>query len=230
MQAVPTDHAPNADLGTPLAPQERRVRLILLMIMLALVGLAYVSHSMVTTSGTSDLPVRDLAWIVPNKLMRSSQPQDIDFANLRDQFGIRGVVNLRRVESLEPNVVKSFGIAYLHVQIAPNMVPTPAQLAKIVAFLRRETAAGHAVLVHDENGRNPVTLVTALLGVLGGISSEAAVKRATVDRPRPHWTNEQVQAFDDVARVLRQPLYLPPTAHPTKKIGRRYGDVSNLRW
>jgi hypothetical protein len=219
-----------ADLGRPSTPQERRVRLVLLTIALALVVLAYVSRAVVTTTSTTHLPVRNLDWVVSGKLIRSSQPQDIDFANLRDQLSVRGIVNLRTTESLEPNVVKSFGMAYLHVSIAPNMVPTRRQLARIVAFLRRETSSHHAVLVHDENGRDPVTIVTAMLAVLHGVSSESAVEHAGVDRSRPRWTNDQVQAFDSLARALGEPVYLPPTFHQTKQIVSRYSDVGGLEW
>ncbi|HYI65840.1 MAG TPA: glycosyltransferase [Candidatus Limnocylindrales bacterium] len=222
-------------LGASPAPSgsERRLRYgVLALAILAVVGAFGVRVLQAPIS--ERLPaVRAAAWIVPNLVLRAAQPRDVDFVNLRDTYGVRGVVNLRSGGIVEEVVVEDLGLSYLSLTLPDRGAPGPSQLRRLVNYVSERALAGDVVLVHDETGTDRAPAVAILLDMLHGTPTDRAILRISSTTPEAldQLSTDQIIAINALADALGFEPYLPPGYEAPPDGGSlRYPNVEDLVW
>lgn len=103
--------------------------------------------------------------VVAGGLLVGAAPSDGDLRQLASEFGVRGIVNLSAPSVAEQAAAASLHQSYLYLPLPDEASPTWPQLRKLAGFMRRYTARGASVYVHDDvgGGRAMVTAVMLLL-------------------------------------------------------------------
>jgi hypothetical protein len=206
------DTTPAIGAGPAPSRRERRVRQVVLAVAVLVALFGLIARETFRKPPAERLPtVGNVAWVVNGVLMRGAQPRDIDLASLRDLFNIGGVVSLRRPDPVAKLAAHDFSLAFLSVPLTGRRAaPTPAQLAGIAGFIRRQEHRGRAVYIHDATGVEQAPAVAAMLLVARGASADDAVAAVT-DDPQ------------DVARYFRrwQLADIEALAHRVHVTGRR---------
>jgi len=217
-----------------MTPNERRVRVAVLLTVLLLLGAALLSRVALGTAPGERAPnVLNAAWVVGGTLLRGGQPRDIDFFTMRDVYGITGIVNFRPASRIERHVVEGFRLDYLHILPPARGAPREGQLRRLVSFLRSQEAKGGAVFIHDQGGLELVPTVAVMLEMLHGKQTLDAVRDAEGATPskRPLFTASQVAAINALARALSLDPYRPLgyglPAHAPPYV---YPNAEALRW
>jgi protein tyrosine/serine phosphatase len=157
-------------------------------------------------------PIRASYWVIQGELLAGAYPSAYDDAEARSKLGlfldagIRTFVDL--TEETEPlrdydDVLESVsaerGISCkrLRFGVRDRDVPTQDLLAKIVATIRDEIAAGRPVYVHCWGGIGRTGTIIGCWLVEAGLSGEEAIqkivdlRRAAGDRP---WQSPETEA------------------------------------
>jgi hypothetical protein len=211
----------------PLTRGERRVRRGVLLLAIALVLVVIAGRVLLPTHDR--LPaIPNAAWIVQDVALRSGQPSDLDFVNLRDLSRVGAVIDLQG-DALQGAVVGSFRMRYLSLRIAPGEAPTASQLAAVIAFIGPTLRAGGAFLVHDEFGLDPAPTVGIMLAMLHGQAPRDAVDQARAATPGLLLSATQLAAIAQLGAALSRPrLGLPGI--PTSPDPAPYVAVADLNW
>ncbi len=106
-----------------------------------------------------DLPgVRNFAEVAAHRLYRSAQPTAEEFRTLREQVGIKTVVNLRSAHSDLP-AAEAAGLRYIEIPFRP----WHAEPEDVVRFLQIVTdPANQPVLVHCQHGADRTGTMVAI--------------------------------------------------------------------
>lgn len=160
--------------------------------MLATLALALALAVALRVSGavTGDLPVLpelpEVAVVVPG-VIRASQPTEPDFVRLRDEYGVTAVVDVGGDDNSilstteEKAVVESLGMRHLGLDIDEQGLPPGEQVAALDDLLESTVAAPgerRLVLLHDETGRGPVLVASAVVELLSGSPLASALQHA----------------------------------------------------
>jgi hypothetical protein len=209
-----------ADLGSaawgltpPIEVRERKFRLRLLIGAVVLVGAAFVLRLQVLQDPGEQLPaVPHASWILRGQTLSGGQPRDLDLLNLRDLFGVSGVVNLRASGSIEGRTVRDFGMSYLWISVIPEHAPDLVEMDRIVSFVRAHAVSGDTVFIHDDLGLERVRPVGVMMLLADGVPLQTAVERVTGS------STMEVAGFtpEQQARVLR---YLEHLLYPGPVVG-----------
>ena len=99
--------------------------------------------------------IRNFAWTERGVLARGEQPPAESLRCLRDEKGIRAVVNLRLEGSGydEKAAVESLGMDYLSLPMEDDTAPSPEQVSQYLAFVDAHRRAGQPVYEHCAGGR-----------------------------------------------------------------------------
>jgi glycosyltransferase involved in cell wall biosynthesis len=232
---VPSDGAsvPAIGLGPAMAPKERRLRTAALVAALLLLAASLVARfALGSASGERAPNVLNAAWVMNGTLLRGGQPRDIDFFNMRDVYGVTGIVNFRPASRIERHVVAGFRLDYLWLRLPPGGAPRERQLRRLVSFLRAQKAEGGAVYIHDQGGLEHVPTVTVMLEMLHGKQTLEAVRDTEKATPseRPLFTTPQVTAINALARALSLDVYRPAGYRRSRNVRYAYRNVDHLRW
>lgn len=223
---------PALGAASAMSPRERTVRSSLLLLGLLAILAAFLARVALGSESEERVPTGlNAAWVVPGTLMRGGQPRDIDFVNMRDVFGITGVVNFREANRIERHVARGFRLDHLWLRVAPEGVPTNAQLRRLVRFLKAQKAKGGAVFIHDHGGLEEAPAVAVMLDMLHGKPTLEAVHDAREATPAdgPLFSAAQVGAINALADELGLEPYRPPNYTPGQT-RHRYPRAAELRW
>ena len=138
-------------------------------------------------SGFQLPPLPAAAQVSPG-LLRGGQPAELDLVLLRDDFGVRGVVDVDGASAEEQAVTAGLGMHLLEVTVG-EQGPSPQQLLELARFVRSETAAATdggrvgAVYLHDTTGTGPVLGVSAALLLLDHVPLRDVLNRLQSDGP-----------------------------------------------
>jgi hypothetical protein len=202
---------PDTPAFGPCAPSGWRRRIAVPLVLAALLGTALgIRASGVLGPGPADRslpPLPAVAGVAPG-LLRGGEPSDAEILRLRDDYGVRAVVDVDGMDVEETAVTRSLGLRTLQLTVADGRAPTAPDMLRLVRFLRSTVAArpgpGGAgmVYLHDLDGRGPVRIVAAMLQVLRGVPMSEVLDGLRADRARELTAAESL-ALDEVDRVRR---------------------------
>ena len=101
-------------------------------------------------------------------LVIGGAPGDADLQDLASGFRVDGVVNLDAPSVAEQATAASLGQGYLYLPLPQDASPTLAQLRVLARFMRRYTAGGDSVFLHDDVGGGRAVTTAAMLLLLRG--------------------------------------------------------------
>ena len=161
-------------------------------------------------------------------LVRSAQPDAVGLAKLRDDYGVRTIINLNERTTDEELVnAMALGIDYLPMPF-PTYSLSRLELVKVLAAVRQAEREGRApVLIHCRYGQDRTGITVGLYRVVvQGWDADRAIDDMQSKR---HWTHRVVirgydkllrEAEADRERWLRQidavgriPIVRPPTPY-----------------
>jgi hypothetical protein len=122
--------------------------------------------------------------VVTEGLLIGPSPSDGDLRQLASQFGVDGVVNLSAPSVGEQVTAASLHLAYLHLPLPDQASPTWPELRQLASFMRRYTAGGASVFVHDDVGGGRAVVTAAMLLLLRGQAWSAVSAELTPDALR----------------------------------------------
>jgi hypothetical protein len=141
----------------------RRGAVVLTLILLLGVAKVLVSKGVIQVSS----PRPAIQAIVPG-LFIGGTPSDSDLQNLADSYRVDAVVNLDAPSVAEQVTAASLHQGYLYLSLSPGMSPTTAQLRDLAGFMRKYTAKGNWVYLHDDVGGGRAVTTAAMLLLLRG--------------------------------------------------------------
>jgi cell division cycle 14/atypical dual specificity phosphatase len=128
----------------------------------------------------------DHFWAIPGRLGGGSHPaRHGDLAERLDALsglGYGAVLTLTE-DGLDPQVLKSAGLDWLHLPIPESGAPSQDQMARAVRFLEQSNRAGKAVFAHCFAGYGRTGVVVAGLMIAGGEDPRSAIARVRRLRP-----------------------------------------------
>jgi hypothetical protein len=157
----------------------RRVRLrrgAVVLTLILLLGLAKILISTGIIQVSSPRPA--VQAVVPG-LFIGGTPGDADLQNLADGYRVDAVVNLDAPSVAERATTASLHQAYLYLPLSPGTSPTSTQLRTLASFMRRYTARGSWVYLHDDAGGGRAVTTAAMLLLLRGETWSAASAEIT---------------------------------------------------
>lgn len=105
-------------------------------------------------------PLLNLGIIVPNRFIRSGQPDTDDLKNILPQ-GIKTIINLKRsVEKFEQQLADEFGVELVHIRMSADYPPTEAQLENYFSVLDRKSS--YPIWMHCQGGADRTGIMTAI--------------------------------------------------------------------
>ncbi|MGH7412037.1 MAG: dual specificity protein phosphatase family protein, partial [Candidatus Methylomirabilis sp.] len=130
-----------------------------------------------------------------------SRPLQEDLIFLKAQ-GIGAIVSVTE-RALDEEIVRSFGLRYLHLPVQDYHAPTLQQIEEFLGFL--EAAEGNgAVAVHCFAGQGRTGTLLACALVYLGMSAEEAIRFVRAKRRPSIDTLVQEQAIFDFAAMRRR--------------------------
>jgi protein tyrosine phosphatase (PTP) superfamily phosphohydrolase (DUF442 family) len=150
--------------------------------------------------------VPGFAWTDHGVIARAAQPSAASLACLHDA-GFAAVVNLRQDSPGfdERDVVEGLGMSYLHLPIADDTAPSPAQVSAYLAFVDAQRRAGAPVLSHCSGGRGRVGVMEGIYLLWKGWTTVEVLSRyvrsgAKIDCD--NGGNGQIQALHEIGLLL----------------------------
>jgi hypothetical protein len=181
--------SPPAVRAIGAATLPRRARLVRLGVLAGLVVLALGVRSAgllsPDPSGYQLPPLPAAAQVAPG-LLRGGQPAELDLVLLRDDFGVRGVVDVDGASAEEQAVTAGLGMRLLEVAVG-EQGPSPRQLLELARFARSAATAppsggrAGAVYLHDTTGTGPVLVVSAAMLLLDHVPLPEVLGRLRAD-------------------------------------------------
>lgn len=180
-----------AEIGEPRRPADLspaigasslfpgRVRLRLGTVVLALILLLGLAKLMVSAGVIQVSSLRPAVQAVAPGLVVGGAPSDADLEDLAADFRVRGVVNTDEPSVAEQVTAASLHQGYLSMPLPEDASPTRAQLHVLAGFLRRYTARGGRVYLHDDVGGGRAVTTAAMLLLLRGQSWPAVSAEMT---------------------------------------------------
>jgi hypothetical protein len=150
----------------PLSRRGRLWRGIVAVTLALLLGVAKLLVSLGIIQVSSPGPA--VQTVVPGLLIGGA-PSDSDLRDLAGGgYGVDGVVNLAAPSVAEQVTAASLHQGYLYLGLREGASPTWAQLHVLASFMRRYTAGGGSVYLHDDVGGGRAVTTVAMLLLLRG--------------------------------------------------------------
>jgi hypothetical protein len=172
----PAGLSPAIGAGGALPGRVRLRRGAVVLTLILLLGLAKVLVSTGIIQVSSLRP--DVQAVAPGLLIGGA-PSDADLQDLADGYRVDAVVNLDAPSVAEQVTAASLHQAYLYLPLSAGMSPAWAQLRVLVGFMRRYTARGGWVYLHDDVGGGRAVTTAAMLLLLRGQTWPAASAQMT---------------------------------------------------
>jgi protein tyrosine phosphatase (PTP) superfamily phosphohydrolase (DUF442 family) len=164
--------------------------------------------------------VYNLAWVVPNKLLRSgarvtggrwAKTGDDEavlkaYRGMQNRYPLSAVVNLRAEASEDAKAAESLGMAYLHLPIEDGHAPTPDQVTQFFAFLKQQEGV---TLWHCAAGVGRTGIFAGMLRLKDGWTTQAAAQEMFNMGLGYDAAAEHLPALNNFAQALGQPAYYP---------------------
>jgi hypothetical protein len=144
---------------------------IVLLLIMAKLG---VSHGIIKVR----TPIPPSRLVVAGLLVGAA-PSDGDLQQLAADFRVDGVVNLSVPSVAEQAAATSLHQGYLSLPLPAEASPSWPQLRRLASFMRRYTAGGASVLVHDDVGGGRAVVTAAMLLMLRGQAWPAVAAELT---------------------------------------------------
>jgi len=205
---------PALGAGEPLGWRSRTVRLAVLIGLVAVACLVRVTGVLHPGAADPALPPAPAVALVAPGVVRGSQPQDLDLVRMRDDYGIRAVVDLSGWSIEERAAARGLGLRMLVLPVPDRAPPSAADILTLVRFARPPGAARTGGLyLHDTTGRGPVVVVAAILRLLRGAALPTVLHQLSRDE-LADLSGQQLVALQDVDAVLhrRAPATAPYAA------------------
>jgi len=161
------------------APLPRHVRLWRGAVALTLILVLGLARLLVSVGVIQVSSLRPAVQTVAPGLDMGGAPSDADLQDLASGFRVDGVVNLDAPSVAEQATAASLGQGYLYLPLPEDASPTRAQLQVLARFMRRYTAGGDSVYLHDDVGAGRVVTTAAMLLLLRGQSWPAVSAELT---------------------------------------------------
>jgi hypothetical protein len=157
-------------------------------------------------------------------LLLGPAPSDSDLRQLASGFGVDGVVNLSAPSVAEQATAASLHQGYLSLPLPAEASPSWPQLRRLAGFLRRYTAKGRSVYLHDDVGGGRAVVTAAMLMLLRGQAWPAVSAKLTKGELKSLCDCQ----WRDLAR-LRSALH--PAGTPQRKLaGNPYAAARHDPW
>jgi atypical dual specificity phosphatase len=160
----------------------------------------------------------NFSYVIPGKLAGMARPgvaEELEGElSLLKRQGIDAIVSLTQ-EPLSAPVLHRQKFAYLHLPLPDFTAPTPAQIAKFVAFVRQQNDEHHAVAVHCGAGMGRTGTLLACYLVSLGESADEAVSSVRSIRPGSIETPEQEDCIRHYEASLRSGDSVSNAGRPT---------------
>jgi hypothetical protein len=182
---------------------------VLLALAALLAAALFVRASGVLRTGPTDRslpPLLGVAAVAPG-LLRGGEPSDAEMMRLRDDYGVRAVVDVDGMDVEERAVTRALGLRTHELLLTDRRPPTAGDIQGLLRFLRaapvgQPDGSGGVVYLHDLDGRGPVLVVAAILQLLRGDPLETVLD--AVDAPGGRGLPAaHVLALSEVDRALR---------------------------
>ncbi len=143
-----------------------------------------------------------VAWTEEGVVARGGQPDADEFGCLRAR-GFAAVVNLRAEapEFDEAAAVATAGMAYLHLPLADDTAPAPAQVSEYMAFVSRHAPT----FTHDSGGRGRAGVFDGIYLLWRGWPAAAVFERYIAFEAKidcANGGNGQIQALHEIGAAL----------------------------
>ena len=160
----------------PLPGHIRRRRGAVALTLMLVLGLARLLVSVGVIQVSSPRPA--VQTVAPG-LVIGGAPSDADLQDLASGFRVDAVVNLDAPSVAEQATAASLGQGYLYLPLPEDASPTRTQLQVLAGFMRRYTAGGRSVFLHDDVGGGRAVTTAAMLLLLRGQSWPAVSAEMT---------------------------------------------------
>lgn len=200
--------------GEPLRWRSRTVRVAVLIGLLAVASLVRVTGLLHPGAADPALPPAPAVALVAPGVVRGSQPQDLDLVRMRDDYGIRAVVDLGGWSIEERAAARGLGLRMLVLPVPDRAAPPVADVLTLVRFVHPPgVARAGGVYLHDTTGRGPVVVVATMLRLLHGAALPTVLHQFSRDE-LADLSGQQLVALQDVDAVVhgRAPATAPYAA------------------
>jgi hypothetical protein len=165
----------------PSSPVSGRVRLRRGTVTLALMLLLGLAKLLVSVGIIQVSSLRPAVQAVAPGLVIGGAPSDADLQDLAADFRVDGVVNLDGPSVAEQVTAASLHLGYLSMPLPQDASPPRAKLHVLLGFMRRYTAGGGWVYIHDDVGGGRAVTTAAMLLLLRGQNWPAVSAEMTTE-------------------------------------------------
>jgi predicted protein tyrosine phosphatase len=164
-------------------------------------------------------PELNLDWVTPALAVGGRLPPGCA-THLAGRLGIRAVVDVRVEDCDDERAYRAHGIEFLHLPTVDCCAVAQPMLDDGVAWVEPRLARGERVLVHCEHGVGRSALVALCVLVARGAAPLEALEMAKTARPRVSPSPEQLAAFAEWVRRLRERTRAPLEVPSVDALGR----------
>ena len=131
----------------------------------------------------------DVSWI-NGQIAVSGAFMDEDIPRLKND-GIDAIVDMRSEYSDNKELIKKYGMQFLHIAVDDRYSPTFEQLERIFDFVNPILDEGKKVLIHCQNGCGRSPLAAVVILAKNGMEIPDAVSLVEDKHPITGFTDEQ---------------------------------------
>lgn len=106
--------------------------------------------------------IDNFGWAEENVLARGRQPNLTELECLRDNQGIRAVINFRQENNTSSLLAQSLGLDYQRIPVVDDEAPFPAQVSEFFSFVVEQRAKSNPIFIHCAGGRGRAGTFDAL--------------------------------------------------------------------
>ncbi len=143
--------------------------------------------------------LENFSWLIENEIAGMAHPGTAreSFAEIK-ACGLGAVVTLTE-RPLPERLLTECDLAYIHLPVPNFQPPQPSQVRRFMRFVRGNTEAGRAVLVHCLAGYGRTGTMLACHLVNRGMPGEEAIRAVRARRPGSIETPEQEETVLELA-------------------------------
>jgi hypothetical protein len=138
------------------------------------------------------------------EIVRGEQLTESDLTRLRDDVGVKAVVNLGEQEPGARAAAQDLGLDYRELEFPPGHAPSPAQLGELMTLMRESGGEASPVYLRDAAGQGRAVVTTSMIQIIEGKSLNTVLAELPPgDRDR--LTPKQITAMVILAEAISAP-------------------------